>query len=117
MNTYVILGLAIFFNAVANILMKIGVLRVDDTSNILSNACKSISQPAILAGIISFVLALICYLYALSKLNLSVAYPIMTSMGFLVVILASWAFLKESITSIQIVGFILIIIGVWMTAS
>lgn len=117
MNTYVILGLAIIFNAVANILMKIGVLRVDDTPNIFSNAWKSISQPAILAGIIFFVSALICYLYALSKLNLSVAYPIMTSMGFLVVILASWAFLKESITTIQIAGFVFIIMGVWMAAS
>lgn len=117
MNTYVILGLAILFNAMANILMKMGMLRVDNNLNIFSMASKSISQPAIPLGIISFVLALVCYLYVLSKLNLSIAYPIMTSLGFLIVILASWTFLKESITAIQIVGFVFIILGVWLTAK
>ena len=117
MNTYVILGFAIIFNAMANILMKMGMLRVDGNSDIFHMASKSITQPTIPLGIISFVLALICYLYVLSKLNLSIAYPIMTSMGFLIVILASWAFLKESITTIQVVGFVFIILGVWMTAS
>jgi len=116
MNTYVILGLAIIFNAMANILMKIGMLRVDDNSDIFHMAFKSITQPPVPFGIISFILALICYLYVLSKLNLSIAYPIMTSMGFLIVILASWAFLKESITIIQVTGLVLIVIGVWMTA-
>ena len=116
MNTYVMLGLAIFFNAMANILMKMGMLRVDDYSHIFSMTFKSIGQPAILLGIISFISALICYLYVLSKLNLSIAYPIMTSMGFLIVILASWVFLKESITTIQVVGFVFIILGVWMVA-
>ena len=117
MNTYAMLGLAIIFNALANVLMKMGMMRVDNNTNIFSMASKSFAQPAIPLGIVSFILALICYLYVLSKLNLSIAYPIMTSMGFLVVILASWVFLKESITTIQIVGFVFIIMGVWMTAS
>jgi multidrug transporter EmrE-like cation transporter len=116
MNTYVILGLAIIFNAMANILMKIGMLKVDINSNIFSIASKSIIQPTIPLGIISFISALVCYLYVLSKVNLSIAYPIMTSMGFLIVILASWALLKESITWVQIAGFVFIILGVWMAA-
>jgi multidrug transporter EmrE-like cation transporter len=116
MNTYVILGLAIIFNAMANIFMKIGIVRVDDNSDIFSLTLKSIAQPIVPLGIIFFILALICYLYVLSKLNLSIAYPIMTSMGFFIVISVSWVFLKESITTIQIVGFVLILTGVWMVA-
>jgi len=116
MNTYIVLGLAIIFNAMANILMKMGMLRVDSNSDIFSMASQSIAEPVIPLGIISFILALICYLYVLSKLNLSIAYPMMTSLGFLIVILASWAFLKESITTIQVVGFVFIILGVWMAA-
>ena len=117
MNTYVVLGLAIILNALANILMKMGMLRIDSNSNIVTVAIRCFAQPAIPLGIISFISALVCYLYVLSKLNLSIAYPTMTSMGFLIVIFASWAFLKESITTIQIIGFAFIIMGVWMTAS
>ena len=117
MNIYVILGLAIIFSAIGNVLMKIGMLKVTNSSNILYTVFKSIAQPVVPLGIICFILALGCYLYVLSKLNLSIAYPIMTSMVFLVVVLVSWVFLKESITTIQIVGFVFIIMGVWMTAS
>jgi len=117
MNTYLILGLAVVFSAMANILMKMGMLKVDRDLNIFYMVSKSVFQPAIPLGIICFILALICYLNVLSKLNLNIAYPIMTSMVLLVVILVSWVFLKESITVIQIVGFVFIIMGVWMTAS
>lgn len=76
-----------------------------------------ITTPAIVGGILSFVLALVAYGYVLTKMNLSIAYPIMTSMGFMIVILASWLFLKESITLIQAVRFLLILSGVWMVAK
>jgi len=41
----------------------------------------------------------------------------MTSLGFLIVIIASWLFLGEAITKIQIIGFICIIAGVWLVAK
>ena len=50
------------------------------------------------------------------KTDLSVAYPIMTSLGFVIVVLVSWLFLKETITLIQFTGLALIIAGVWMVA-
>jgi drug/metabolite transporter (DMT)-like permease len=40
----------------------------------------------------------------------------MTSVGYMIVICASWLFLKESITGIQVTGFCLIIGGVWLVA-
>jgi len=48
--------------------------------------------------------------------NLSVAYPILNSGCFLVIGLVSWLFLKETITSPQILGFTLIIAGIWLVA-
>ena len=50
-------------------------------------------------------------------MNLSIAYPLMTSIGFMIVILASWLFLNEIITPLQIVGFLFILSGVWMVAK
>jgi len=70
----------------------------------------------ILTGIALFALALVAYSWVLGKMKLSVAYPVMTSMGFLIVITFSWLVFKEQLTAVQIAGACLIIIGVWMMA-
>jgi multidrug transporter EmrE-like cation transporter len=76
---------------------------------------KFLSAP-IIFGILCFAIALVAYGYVLSKLNLSVAYPIMTSLGFMIVIFASWLIFEEPIGATQIAGFILILSGVWLVA-
>ncbi len=116
MNTYLVLSLAIILNALANILMKVAMLKQEKTTNIITLVTQSLTNPVLLLGIVSFGLALVAYCFVLAKINLSIAYPLMTSLGFLIVILASWLFLGENITKIQIVGFTCIIAGVWMVA-
>jgi len=115
--SYVILILAITFNAVANILMKIGMLKGKQGNGFADFMLGIIINPALIAGVVCFAIGLAAYCFVLTKLNLSVAYPIMTSVGYVIVIIASWLFLKETITAIQIAGFPLIIAGVWMVAS
>ena len=116
MNTYVVLSLAIVLNALANILMKVAMLKQEKTTDIITMVKQSLTNPVLFLGLISFALALVAYCFVLAKINLSIAYPLMTSLGFLIVILASWLFLGENITRIQIVGFTCIIAGVWMVA-
>jgi len=116
MARYIILIAAIVFNAVANILIKAGMNKIGKTDNMVILFKKAISQPALLAGIFSFGLALVAYSFVLTKLNLSIAYPVMVSMGLIVVVLASRFLLNESISLLQVFGFVLIISGVWMVA-
>lgn len=116
MKIYIVLAMAIALNALANILIKIGMLKIGQIGNVLEIFSRAILRPIIISGILSFALALIAYSYVLSKLNLSIAYPIMTSLGFLIVVFVSWIFLKETITLIQVLGFVLILSGVWMVA-
>ena len=116
MNIYFVLSLAITLNAIANILMKVAMLRQEKNTDIIKLITQSLSNPILFLGMLSFAMALVAYCYVLAKLNLSIAYPLMTSLGFLIVILASWLFLGETITKIQIAGFIAIIAGVWMVA-
>jgi multidrug transporter EmrE-like cation transporter len=116
MNTYLVLALAIILNALANILMKVAMLKQEKTADIITIVTQSLTNPVLLLGIFSFGLALVAYCFVLAKINLSIAYPLMTSLGFLIVILASWLFLDENITKIQVVGFTCIIAGVWMVA-
>jgi len=116
MNTYTVLSLAIILNALANILMKVAMRTQVKTTGIIKMTTQFFTNPVLFLGIFSFALALVAYCYVLSRLNLSIAYPLMTSLGFLIVILASWLFLGEAITRIQMIGFAFIIAGVWMVA-
>lgn len=116
MNSYILLMSAVVFNAVANILIKIGMMRCPKSGGLFLMVKSAIFNPAIIGGIICFVIALGGYSYTLSKLNLSIAYPIMTSLGYLIVILVSCFFLNEVVTWYQIIGFFLIIGGVWLVA-
>lgn len=114
--TSIIFIIAIVLNAVANILMKAGAVRPEKANHLSDVLLNMISNPIILAGVACFGLGLAAYNYVLIKTNLSVAYPIMTSVGYVIVVLASWLFLKESLTALQVAGIAAIAAGVWMVA-
>ncbi len=114
--TYVVFVVSIVLNALANILMKVGALKPKQAHGMWDVFCNMAMNPVILAGIVCFALGLAAYNYVLIKINLSVAYPINTSLGYILVILASWLFLRENISAIQLCGIGLIITGVWMVA-
>jgi multidrug transporter EmrE-like cation transporter len=113
---YVIFIVAIVLNAVANILMKAGAVPPRQSSHMTDVLRNMVSNPFIIAGVVCFTLGLAAYNYVLIKTDLSVAYPIMTSVGYVIVILAAWLFFKESLTIVQVSGIALIAAGVWMVA-
>ncbi len=116
MRDAAMLIVAIVFNASANVLIKVGMLEVGEKEHGLELLQKAIFQPALLGGILLFVFSLGAYSFVLTKLNLSIAYPIMVSMGLVLVTCASHFFLNETIRPLQIIGFLLIISGVWIVA-
>ncbi|TGN18914.1 DMT family transporter [Leptospira idonii] len=111
--------IAVFFNALANILMKTSSLH-DSTNPVEANATGIIAtvfNPYFMAGLASFGLALLGYRFVLGKgLKLSLAYPVFTSSGFIIVLIASAIFFKERLNWTQWIGILFILIGVWLTA-
>ena len=65
----------------------------------------------ILAGILCYCVSSVAWLAALSKLELSFAYPFM-SFGFVLVTFMSWIFFHERISLLRLVGVLIIVIGV-----
>ena len=113
-NSYLILLGSILFAVVGQILLKSGMnilgpldLSFKNIIFLLSSIFKNIN---ILIGLFLYSISLIFWLFALSKLKLSVAYPA-TSLMYVFVILGSWLILKESINIYQIIGIIIILIG------
>jgi len=114
--TYVVLAFSIVLNAAANILMKAGALKPKENNQVIDVFINMATNPIIWGGICCFALGLAAYNYALIKMNLSIAYPINTSVGYILVVLASWILFKESLSVIQISGIVVICVGVWMVS-
>ena len=117
MNTSVIfLILAIVFNAGANILMKAGVMTdpVKLSDGIIPFVLSYVTNFKLMSGIACFGIALVFYTKALEKFNLSIAYPMMTSCGLIIVTLWSLFVFQEKLSAVQFGGLFMIIGGIWL---
>jgi multidrug transporter EmrE-like cation transporter len=116
---YVILALAILFNALANITLKWGVGQ--GSPLIIPDPLAAIKYFAanvwVWLGIALFGLAFVLYSVVLTRINLSVAYPVMTSMGLVLISLVSVLVFHEAISFWQTGGMVLIVIGVWLVSA
>lgn len=120
MKIYFVLALAILLNAGANILMKIAMQKSPvfiEQGSMFSSLIQAVKNPWLLLGVSCFGLALVAYSAVLSKINLSIAYPIMTGAGFLIVSIVSALYLKEQLSYLHVMGALLILAGVWLLAS
>ena len=79
---------------------------------------QKLINPFFVGGLAFFGIALIGYRFVLGKgLKLSLAYPVFTSSGFIIVLIASAILFKERLSLTQWLGIAFIIIGVWLTAA
>lgn len=111
---FVFLIFAILFNALANILIKIGMAGEKGLfqEGIVSAVITILTNPYAFLGIASFGLAFILYSGVLSQLDLSIAYPIMTGTGFLLVLIASVFLFHEVVNIYRLFGIAAIIMGI-----
>lgn len=112
MRWYTLLGVAVLFNGVANVLMKAGMLHAPESAPVAVTIKHYLTSLPLLVGLALFGLNVIAYTQALTKIPLSVAYPIMVSMSFLIIISGSALLFKEAISTMQWLGFAMIIGGV-----
>jgi multidrug transporter EmrE-like cation transporter len=115
---FIFLFIALFLNTTANIFMKLGAIR---TTSFLGEGGVSLFSKFFnlyfVLGIVFFAFNLLFYFLALTKVNLSVAYPIMTSGAFLIISVFSFYYLKEPFGLVQIVGLVLILSGIILVSN
>ncbi|MGK4006300.1 EamA family transporter [Sorangium sp. So ce1036] len=115
---YLFLIIALLFNATANILMKLASRRVPSMEG-LSLVQKGVALATnvhLVLGLVLFASNILFYVLALKRINLSVAYPIMSSGGFLIISVFSVYYLRETLTALQIGGIVFIAAGIAMVA-
>jgi len=105
----VYLAIAFTLNSVANILLKLSA-RGGEGEGIVSLA----RNPFFISGAALFALNIVFYYLALRTLPLSVAYPVMVAMSFIIVNGYALFGFGERITALQLAGYALVIIGIIM---
>jgi len=110
---------AILLGTAAQLLLKAGTTAVGQFAFTLENALpvgmKLAVEPRILAGVVCYAVSLIAWIMALSRTEVSVAYP-MVSIGFALNALLAWWLLGEAVTPMRMLGIGVIVIGVFLVA-
>ena len=75
---------------------------------------NSITNVYVWLGLISFGVAFIFYSVVLTKMKLGIAYPIMTSAGFVIVTLFAVFLFDEKMSWLKIAGIAIIALGIWL---
>jgi multidrug transporter EmrE-like cation transporter len=109
----------VLLNAAAQLLLKAGTNRIGEFAfsleNLLPVGAKVATSPPILAGLACYAVSVVVWIMALSRVPVSVAYP-MLSIGYVVNALAAWALFGESLAMQKLVGIGFIVVGVFLVA-
>lgn len=107
---YLFLTVALTLNATANLFLKMGADRLGSFEG--PGVIRGIlTNYFLVAGVILFGLNILFYVAALTRLNLSIAYPVMMAGGVLIVVSASVLYFQESLTIAQILGILFLMAG------
>lgn len=116
MQIFIIFSIAILTTVVSQLLFKKGMLSLANMDFSLTNVFALIKQvsysPYLLSGLFFYAISFLLWLFVLSKVKLSQAYPI-TSINFVLVLIASYYLFGEKLSLIQYFGILLIIVGVF----
>ena len=109
----------VLLNAIAQLLLKAGTNTVGHFEFSMANALpfgwKLATEPHIVGGLACYVVSVAVWIMALSRVEVSIAYP-MLSVGYVVNAIAAWYLFGESVTPMRLVGIGVIILGVFIVA-
>ena len=112
-----ILIVGLCFSVAGELMLKTGMNKVGVLSlhpdNLLVGLWRTFTNPLVLVGFVSVFLASIFWLSVISRIPLSLAYPMM-SLSYVVVVAASALLLREQITPTRVLGVAIIIAGVYV---
>jgi len=118
-NILIIL-LSILMSSTAHVVLKKGMMThaliAEKPDGIISLIWTVGTNPWVLGGMFLHVSALVVWLWALSKVDISFAYPFL-ALGYVLVSAMAWLWLGEELTLMRLRGMLIIILGVLVLAK
>jgi len=117
--TFLLVLTGVLLNACAQLLLKAGVTPMGPISvglaTLLPTVLRALAQWQILAGLGCYVVSVGIWIMALSRVDVSVAYP-MLSLGYVVNAFAAWSLFGEALGPARCAGLLLILAGVFLVS-
>lgn len=105
----------VMLNVAAQLLIKAGTNSIGffefSRENILPIGWKLATEPHIIGAMFCYALSVVIWILALSRVQVSIAYPLL-SMGYVVNAAAAWWFFNETFNPAKVAGIGVIILGV-----
>ena len=109
----------VLLNAAAQLLLKAGTNAVGhfefSAQNIVPVGMKLAFEPHIAGGVACYVVSVVVWIVGLSRVEVSIAYP-MLSIGYVLNAAAAWYLFGESLTAQKLIGIAFIVVGVFLVA-
>jgi multidrug transporter EmrE-like cation transporter len=109
----------VLLNAAAQLLLKAGTNAVGQfefsAQNLVPVGTKLALEPHIAGGVACYVVSLVVWIMGLSRVEVSIAYP-MLSIGYVLNAAAAWYLFGESLTAQKLLGIAFIVAGVFLVA-
>jgi len=119
MKDFALLLFNVILSVLGQILLKQGMNQVGEISGSFQQMAPKLIQalmnPFVIGGIGVYGSTTLIWLVVLSRIKLSVAYP-MISLGYILSILFSWLLFKEDVPKIRVLGAFVICIGVYLVS-
>ncbi|MBN2058210.1 MAG: EamA family transporter [Candidatus Saganbacteria bacterium] len=115
MTNYLFLSTSIILATMGQLLMKRGMMSFGafPVSQLLSKIIPMFLNPYVFVGLACFGASAVTWLVVLSRMELSLVYP-MVSVAYVIVALVSWIFFKENLTLVRWLGILVIMVGVFL---
>lgn len=122
MKTYFLILPVALLVAYSQVIVKIRAtsIVINANSGILEKLFAYLFDPFIISAYSSALIASFAWLFVVTKLPLSIAFPIYIGLTFILVLFGSWLFLAETPSPAKLIAVILIfsgmVLGVWADA-
>ena len=111
--------IAVLLAVIGQLLVKRGLNLlgpIDFSAGLIFTYVTIFTSPLVIIGTLSYTSSIFFWLYALTRVDLSFAYPFL-ALSYVLVILASWLILGEHIPVLRWIGVFIIALGVLVVAK
>lgn len=120
MMIFILILTGVLLNTGAQLMLKAGMGQIGhfefSMANVVPIGVKVMANPPIITGLAMYVVSVGVWLLVLSRVQVSLAYP-MLSIGYVVNALAAYYLFGEPLTSMRMLGIFIIISGVYLVAQ
>lgn len=113
--SFILIVVGVLFNVAAQLLIKAGTNAVGyfefSRENVLPIGWKLATEPHILGAMGCYAFGVVIWILALSRVQVSIAYPLL-SLGYVVNAVAAWWLFNEAFNPAKVIGMGVIILGV-----